>query len=499
MSAVYVGAKNEYKYRLEDYGWTDYQRSGSTRFDSELETSPEEVDHPITSTEAGELLRRVSKEALDNNVSSWLQTIHTGLNNRIFAEEAVAALYEHAGLARPVVIMCFSPPQAAMMPWLFFSVIRSEEWKSLHREMLRLPDFTRADFDRFWDVLWKKIGPSSIETMLSRSGFINKNPDSYSGIDDFLKSELFAAHQNNSLNRSFGTEQQTDEVYRDWRDFYEPALQEAESRTVSRCLEIFSLLRRANLDWPLWSVVEKGIRELELDTPRDANSVMGIFGGYAVLSEFERLKAVDYTYFAGVEVLFETLSDFIEKDVMSGFRAMLQMMRSCVDGIFLDRVVFLRGFPLKFEFEQIRDDYVLHSDNGPALLCADGFRRYLVHGVEVPSFVVEDPESITLATIDGEVNVEVRRIMLEKYGVSRFLMDSGAEIVDEDRFGTLYRRELPGDDPIVMVKLKNSTPEPDGSARTYFLRVPPETRSAREAVAWSFRLEEHDYDPVVET
>ena len=32
----------------------------------------------------------------------------------------------------------------------------------------------------------------------------------------------------------------------------------------------------------------------------------------------------------------------------------------------------------------------------------------------------------------------------------------------------------------------NSTPEPDGTRRTYFLRVPPQMRTAREAVAWTF-------------
>jgi hypothetical protein len=32
----------------------------------------------------------------------------------------------------------------------------------------------------------------------------------------------------------------------------------------------------------------------------------------------------------------------------------------------------------------------------------------------------------------------------------------------------------------------NSTPEQDGTYRRYLLRVPPTTRTAREAVAWTF-------------
>ena len=50
-----------------------------------------------------------------------------------------------------------------------------------------------------------------------------------------------------------------------------------------------------------------------------------------------------------------------------------------------------------------------------------------------------------------------------------------------------------------MVEVLNSTPEPDGSRKTYFLRVPPRTRTAREAVAWTFGVREPDYRPAQET
>ena len=39
--------------------------------------------------------------------------------------------------------------------------------------------------------------------------------------------------------------------------------------------------------------------------------------------------------------------------------------------------------------------------------------------------------------------------------------------------------ERPGDDPMVMVEVINSSPEPDGSYRTYWLRVPPTMRDWR--------------------
>ena len=71
---------------------------------------------------------------------------------------------------------------------------------------------------------------------------------------------------------------------------------------------------------------------------------------------------------------------------------------------------------------------------------------------------------------------EVRRIFIERYGLTRYLIDSGAKKIAEDEFGEIYCSELPGDEPLVMVKVINSTPEADGSSKPYFLRVHPELR-----------------------
>ena len=50
-----------------------------------------------------------------------------------------------------------------------------------------------------------------------------------------------------------------------------------------------------------------------------------------------------------------------------------------------------------------------------------------------------------------------------------------------------------------MVEVVNSTPEPDGTSRTYWLRVPPATRTAREGIAWTFGLTEAEYHPEKQT
>jgi hypothetical protein len=149
----------------------------------------------------------------------------------------------------------------------------------------------------------------------------------------------------------------------------------------------------------------------------------------------------------------------------------------------------------------------LHCDTGPACAYPDGWAIYAVHGVRVPRYVIEAPALIDVVRIGAETNAEVRRVMIERYrygedvsGSAAYVRDAGAKRLDHDeRFGTLWRRDLPNDEPIVMVEVINSTPEPDGRFKRYWLRVPPDTKTAHEAVAWTFGVPAKDYAPTVET
>ncbi|EFE71310.1 conserved hypothetical protein [Streptomyces viridosporus ATCC 14672] len=139
-----------------------------------------------------------------------------------------------------------------------------------------------------------------------------------------------------------------------------------------------------------------------------------------------------------------------------------------------------------------------HGD-GPALEFPDGFALCAWRGMPVPRAFLEELRTLTPERIRTEENAELRRVMLEHYGYDRYLADSGARPVHRDDTGTLWRIELDDDEPVVMVEVLNSTPEPDGTHRTYWLRVPPRTRTAREGVAWTFGLEAGAYEPLEQT
>jgi hypothetical protein len=141
---------------------------------------------------------------------------------------------------------------------------------------------------------------------------------------------------------------------------------------------------------------------------------------------------------------------------------------------------------------RVEDDR-LHCEEGPAVAWPGAARYWFWRGVQVPQKVIESPKLLTPEEISTETNVEVRRVMIERVGADRYLRDAGAELVQQDDYGKLWRLEFDDDEPLQMVEVVNSTPEPGGSRKTYFLRVPPRYKTARGAVAWTFGLKRHEY------
>jgi hypothetical protein len=117
----------------------------------------------------------------------------------------------------------------------------------------------------------------------------------------------------------------------------------------------------------------------------------------------------------------------------------------------------------------------------------------------MPADFIDGLDALTPERIGAETNAELRRVMLERYGFDRYLAETGAKPISRDDAGVLWRIDLPGDEPVVMVEVVNSTPEPDGTHLTYWLRVPPRTRTAHEGVAWTFGLSPGEYQPLKQT
>jgi len=141
----------------------------------------------------------------------------------------------------------------------------------------------------------------------------------------------------------------------------------------------------------------------------------------------------------------------------------------------------------------------LDSRSSAALAFADGYKIYSWQGVTCPKDLIEHPEKITPQEIDQEGNAEIKRIMIERFGLEKYVTSSFDTKIHEDECGTLYSKRTGVGEPLTMVRVTNSTPESNGTYKEYFLRVPPTMKTAREAVAWTFDLDEEEYDPSVQT
>lgn len=125
-----------------------------------------------------------------------------------------------------------------------------------------------------------------------------------------------------------------------------------------------------------------------------------------------------------------------------------------------------------------------------------GSRTFYYNGVRVPEKYVKDADNLTLEEILNNPNTEVRRVGLEIYGMDNIYKKGECEVIHEEGDQSLIEIESY---PARFVRVINSTPEPDGSFKVYFLCVPPSVTTVSEAVSWTFRKDPETYNPDIET
>lgn len=181
------------------------------------------------------------------------------------------------------------------------------------------------------------------------------------------------------------------------------------------------------------------------------------------------------------------------------------------------RFVMVSERPSEIHLEKVENEqgtqHRLHHDSRAAVSWPDRWGVWASHGTRVPQHVIEKPETITIQEIENETNIEVRRVMQEKIGWERYILESGAKLLHTDEFGALYQKTFEDDETLTMVHVTNGSLEPDGSRRKFMLMVHPELRpllsdgslgepqemTARAAVASTYGLRAEDYEPYVRT
>ena len=138
----------------------------------------------------------------------------------------------------------------------------------------------------------------------------------------------------------------------------------------------------------------------------------------------------------------------------------------------------------------------LHAEGEPALQFADGYSLYAYHGVTLPEkYGKLHPHQWQAQWLLEEDNAELRRVLIQGIGYSRICQELQAIELDSWQEYTLIRVDAdidgversyfeeidvpPQQEPIYLLKMTCPS-----TGFIHALRVPPNIKSAREAITW---------------
>lgn len=97
-------------------------------------------------------------------------------------------------------------------------------------------------------------------------------------------------------------------------------------------------------------------------------------------------------------------------------------------------------------------------------------------------------------------NQELKTSLIKKHGFNNLIEKTKYEVKNQDDYGALIKIYNPHNKrDYYFVKVINGTPEADGSFKDYYLQVPPDMDTAKEAVAWTYGLAENEYELTLRT
>lgn len=130
----------------------------------------------------------------------------------------------------------------------------------------------------------------------------------------------------------------------------------------------------------------------------------------------------------------------------------------------------------------------LHCEDGPSIEYPDGLQVWSILGVRVTEQIVMSPDTQTIAQIQAEENVEVKRIRIERFGWDKYLNGIGAAVMDTRRNDIEGTMEVlySGDDMVVLRTFCPST------GRIYALEVDSGVTSCGEAQSWLWGINDAD-------
>lgn len=135
-----------------------------------------------------------------------------------------------------------------------------------------------------------------------------------------------------------------------------------------------------------------------------------------------------------------------------------------------------RPFHMRFDNEN-----GLHAEGEPAIEFTDGFSLYSYHGVTLPEkYGKIHPQQWQSQWLLTEENAELRRVLIQGISYARICQELQAIELDSWDEYTLLKIDADVDEePIYLLKMTCPS-----TSFIHALRVPPNMKSAREAIGW---------------
>ncbi len=427
------------------------------------------------------------------------------LGRRGLTQAAADSLYACMGWESPAIVWCQSPYQLATLPSLLIGIFFSDAWQIASGLLLdrAIDEAWEADFNEIWEQLWIHGGQQLLNGMRHTSRVGTQYEHLENALIAQLKSELSSWAKSGKL-ASFENKLPKEIIYRQFWAMRLWHLNPVQDRLKQLSAELAEEFDPRKSYWELHQKQLDQFLPYKAKLEETFTSCSNTLSSLVARMGAEPSHQLKHCTWLPMSIVWPSLAQIWRQEVdekafdnySNEIDAWNHLAENVLAAICFEHVMFVCEKPLQFNID---DAGRFHGAEGPCLEFNDEFMEFAWHGVIVDEWIITNPDSITIDHIDKCPNAETRRVLIEKYGQFRYLQDTGAEEVQSDSFGTLYKKEIPGDEDLVMVKVVNSSPEPDGTFKDYFLRVPPDMQTAQQAIAWTFGFDEEEYQPLIET
>ncbi|MEG4815090.1 leucine-rich repeat domain-containing protein, partial [Microcoleus sp. K5-D4] len=197
------------------------------------------------------------------------------------------------------------------------------------------------------------------------------------------------------------------------------------------------------------------------------------------LTPTERVEEIHW-----IEFLIAKFGIPLDQKAQELFRCKQQLFEDCGWIFPFEKVCLVCDRPLHIRFDA---ENRLHAEGEPAIAFADGYSLYFHHGLKLPEkYGKVHPDLWEAQWLLFEENAELRRLLIQRIGYDRICQELEVTELDSWQEYTLLSIEFDDDfddegnaKPIYLLKMTCPS-----TGHIHALRVPPNVRSAQEAIRW---------------